>query len=173
MAASFAVREATPADAPALVALGAAVGREPGGWLITTSAWRSVGDERRYLRALRRHPDAAVYVAETPEGIVGRLSVARDPHPASQHVADLGLMVAATHRRRGIGRALLHAAVDWARGAGVRKLELHVFPHNDAALALYASFGFEREGYRKAHYRRAGEYVDAILMAYDVARSGS
>ena len=157
-----------PSDAPALVALGAAVGREPGGWLITTTAWRSVGDERRYLRALRRHPDAAVYVAEAPDGIVGRLSVGRDPHPASRHVADLGLMVAATHRRRGIGRALLEAAVEWARGAGVRKLELHVFPHNEAAIALYSTFGFAREGYRKAHYRRDGEYVDAILMAYDV-----
>ena len=170
---SFVVREATPADAPALVALGAAVGREPEGWLITTTAWRSVGDERRYLRALRRHPNAAVYVAEAAEGIVGRLSVARDPHPASHHVADLGLMVAATHRRRGIGRALLQAAVEWARVVGVRKLELHVFPHNDAAIALYRSFGFEREGYRKGHYRRAGEYVDAVLMAYDVAQDGS
>ena len=165
MSTPFVIREAMPADAPALVALGAAVGREPGGWLITTTAWRSVGDERRYLRALRRHPDAAVYVAEAPDGIVGRLSVGRDPHPASRHVADLGLMVAATHRRRGIGRALLEAAVEWARGAGVRKLELHVFPHNEAAIALYSTFGFAREGYRKAHYRRDGEYVDAILMA--------
>ena len=31
------------------------------------------------------------------------------------------------------------------------------------------TFGFEREGFRKAHYRRGdGEYVDAILMAYAV-----
>ena len=45
------------------------------------------------------------------------------------------------------------------------KLELHVFPHNEAAIALYESFGFEREGYRKRHYRRRDGYVDAILMA--------
>lgn len=78
-------------------------------------------------------------------------------------------MVAAGWRRRGIGRALLEAAVEWARGAGVRKLELHVFPHNEAAIKLYESFGFEREGYRKQHYRRStGDYVDAILMAYEV-----
>jgi L-phenylalanine/L-methionine N-acetyltransferase len=50
----------------------------------------------------------------------------------------------------------------------VRKLELHVFPHNEAAIALYEAFGFRREGYRKAHYRRGRGYVDAILMAYDV-----
>ena len=166
---TYRIRKAEPRDAEALVALGRTVGSEPGRWLITTTDWRSAGDERRYLKALRRYEDAAVYVAETDEGeIVGRLSVARDPHPASAHVADLGLMVAERHRRRGIGRALLQQAVAWARAHGVEKLELHVFPHNEAAIALYESFGFEREGYRVRHYRRADGYVDALLMAYAV-----
>jgi RimJ/RimL family protein N-acetyltransferase len=164
----FSIRRAEPADAAALVQLATAVGSEPGGWLITTNNWRGVGDERRYLRSIRRYPHAAVYVAETPEGIVGRLSVGRDPHPASHHVADLGLMVAESHRRLGIGWALLEAAVDWARDGGVQKLELHVFPHNEGAIRLYERFGFEREGYRKRHYRRPNGFVDAILMAYDV-----
>jgi ribosomal protein S18 acetylase RimI-like enzyme len=77
-------------------------------------------------------------------------------------------MVAAGTRRRGIGRALLRQSVVWARDVGVRKLELHVFPHNEAAIALYEGFGFRREGYRKAHYRRGPDFVDAILMAYYV-----
>jgi RimJ/RimL family protein N-acetyltransferase len=160
------VRPADPADAAALVELASAVGAEPEGWLISDATWRSVGEERRYLRAIRRHPDAVVLVAEESGQIVGRLSISRDPHPASRHVADLGLMVAAGHRRRGVGRALLQAAEDWARGAEIRKLELHVFPYNEAAIALYESCGYEREGYRRAHYRRAGgAVVDAILMA--------
>ena len=159
------IRRARPEDAATLVALGAAIGREPEGWLLNTDGWRTVGEERRYLRALRRHADAAVYVAEDDGAIVGRLSVARDPHSASRHVADLGLMVAASHRRRGIGAALLEQAATWAREAGVSKLELHVFPWNEPAIKLYEGFGFEREGLRKAHYRRGDEYVDAILMA--------
>jgi RimJ/RimL family protein N-acetyltransferase len=162
------IRPAHPRDAAALVALAEEVAAEPEGWLISDGGWRTAADERRYLRALRRYRDAAVFVAETDEGIVGRLSLGRDPHPASRHVADLGLMVAGTHRRRGIGRALLSQAVIWARGAGVRKLELHVFPHNEAAIALYEVFGFRQEGYRKEHYRRGRGYIDAILMAYDV-----
>ncbi len=160
------IREAEPGDAAALCGLSAAIGGEPGAWLLTTEMWRSVSDERRYLRSVRRHLDAAVYVVLDGDTIVGRLSLARDPHPASRHVADLGLMVAASYRRRGIGHALLEQAVTWAREAGVSKLELHVFPWNEPAIALYESFGFVREGLRLGHYLRDKTEVDAILMAY-------
>jgi RimJ/RimL family protein N-acetyltransferase len=162
------VRRAGASDAAALVELAEQVAREEGGWILTTDAWRSVSEERRYLRAARRHPDAAVFVAEMDGAVVARLSLARDPHPSSRHVADLGIMVAASHRGQGIGRRLLEEAVGWARVSGITKLELHVFPWNEPALRLYESFGFEREGYRKQHYERDGEYVDAILMAYPV-----
>ena len=162
----FEIREARPGDAAALVELARDVAAEEGDWLLATDGWRSAAAERRYLRAVRRSAHAAVFVAEAGESIVGRLSVARDPHPASRHVADLGLMVAASHRRRGIGRALLETAAGWARGHGVSKLELHVFPHNEPAIKLYESFGFVREGYRRRHYRRGGDYLDAILMAF-------
>jgi RimJ/RimL family protein N-acetyltransferase len=167
---SYTIRPADAADAEQLARLADAVSAEPEGWLISIAGeWRSAGDERRYLKALRRYPHAAVFVAERDDGrLVGRLSVGRDPHPASAHVADVGLMVAIDARRQGVGKALLEAAVEWGRSAGIRKLELHVFPWNEAAIALYEAFGFEREGFRKGHYRRGGDYVDAILMAYSL-----
>ena len=171
MSEEFVVRPADPSDAEALVRLAGDVSAEPEGWLITTGGeWRSAGDERRYLKALRRYPHAAVFVAErTRDGaVIGRLSLSRDTHPASAHVADLGIMVARDARRSGVGTALLAAASEWARGAGIRKLELHVFPWNAPAVTLYERFGFEREGYRKGHYRRDGKDVDAILMAYSI-----
>jgi L-phenylalanine/L-methionine N-acetyltransferase len=166
----FVIRHADPSDAEQLTRLADSVSAEPEGWLISVAGeWRSAGDERRFLKALRRYPYAAVFVAEREDGtLVGRLSVGRDPHPASAHVADVGLMVALDTRRQGVGTALLRAALDWAREAGIRKLELHVFPWNEGAIALYEAFGFEREGYRKRHYRRGGELVDAILMAYAI-----
>ena len=162
------IRAAEPGDAGRLVDLAREVGAEEEAWLITGGEWRSAGEERRYLRSLKRHRHAAVFVAELDGTIVGRLSVARDPHPASEHVADLGLMVARDFRRRGAGRALMEEAERWARAVGVRKLELHVFPHNAPALALYERLGYAREGLRRAHYRRGREFLDAILMAKKV-----
>jgi RimJ/RimL family protein N-acetyltransferase len=159
-------RPAEPGDAAELVALASAVSSEPEGWLLAEARWRSVAEERRYIRAMRRHPDGAVIVAEVDAMLAGRLSIARDSHPASPHVADLGLMVASRFRRRGVGSALMRAAEEWARSARVTKLELHVVPHNLPAIALYERFGYEREGFRRRHYRRsAGDPVDAILMA--------
>ena len=156
------VRRAATADADALARLGRGVAAEGELWLTYN---RSSSDERRSLKSVRRDPNAAVFVAETPAGVVGRLSIARDVNPVSHHVAELGLMVEAGKRRRGIGTALVEEAVRWAQASGVTKLELHVFPHNEPAIALYRKLGFVDEGHRRRHYRIGGDYVDAILMA--------
>ena len=159
------VRRADPQDAAALVELAQSVGGEPEGWLIASGEWRSAADERRYLRAVRRHPNAAVFVAEERDAIVGRLSIARDPHPASEHVADIGLMVALRHRRLGVGTALMQAAEEWATRAGISKVELHVFPYNEPAIAFYRGLGYVEEGLRRRHFRRGADLLDAVLMA--------
>ena len=130
----------------------AAVGGGAGGLAdLATSRWRSVADERRYLRAVRSAPGRRRVRrrARRARSSAGSRSRATRIRRAA-HVADLGLMVAAgappprdrpraarAGRRRGRARR------------GVRKLELHVFPHNEPAIALYERFGFDREGYRK------------------------
>jgi RimJ/RimL family protein N-acetyltransferase len=159
------VRPAVPGDADALVKLGRSVSSEPELWLTYD---RSRADERRTLRSVRRDPTVAVFVAEAPAGIVGRLSIARDHNPHSHHVAEVGLMVAAAERRRGIASALMEEAFKWARATGVSKVELEVFPHNEPAIALYRKLGFREEGLRRRRYRVGGAYVDALLMALDL-----
>lgn len=82
------------------------------------------------------------------------------------HVADeLHLLAIATamHRRRmGIGRALVQRLVDFAFERDVRHIFLEVRQSNEAAIALYRSFGFYRLGVR-AKYYADGE--DALEMA--------
>ena len=78
---------------------------------------------------------------------------------------ELGMMVADGWRSRGVGTALVAGAIDWARSQGLHKLTLGVFPHNDAAIALYRKFGFVEEGRLGNHIRRAnGELWDVIEM---------
>ncbi len=54
------------------------------------------------------------------------------------------LHVLAEHRRRGVGRALIRATVDLARDLGLAGIRLLTRPDNEAARALYESFGFRR-----------------------------
>jgi RimJ/RimL family protein N-acetyltransferase len=100
-------------------------------------------------------------IAVAGEEIIGSLHV-----EASRFgFGEIGMMVAQDWRGRGVGSALLEAAMHWARERGLHKLSLSVFPHNAAALALYRKFGFVEEGRRVKHYRRAnGEIWDSIEM---------
>lgn len=78
---------------------------------------------------------------------------------------EIGMMVAADWRGRGVGTALVAAAIEWARARGLHKLTLSVFPHNEAAIALYRKFHFVEEGRLTHHIRRAnGELWDLIEM---------
>ena len=80
-------------------------------------------------------------------------------------VGELGMLVDREWRGRGVGSALIQAAIAWARDQGLHKLSLEVFAHNTSAIALYRKCGFVEEGHRVKHYRRAnGELWDSLIM---------
>jgi RimJ/RimL family protein N-acetyltransferase len=89
-----------------------------------------------------------------------------DLHPGrTEGVWSFGMWVLPGLRGKGGGRMLLEAAIA-ARPADVHKIELEVWPHNEAAIALYERLGFEREGLRRDHYRRRdGNLHSSVLMA--------
>ena len=76
------------------------------------------------------------------------------------HIANIA--VSPGFRRRGLGRRLLHHVLARAARKGMRSATLEVRSGNQAARALYASFGFEVVGKRKRYYSNNGE--DALLM---------
>jgi len=85
--------------------------------------------------------------------------------PSRFGFGEIGMLVAREWRGRGVGSALLAAAIEWARERGLHKLSLGVFAHNAAGLALYRKYGFVEEGRRVKHYRRqSGELWDTIEM---------
>jgi RimJ/RimL family protein N-acetyltransferase len=153
------VRDATPADVDALVAMLVEVAGE-GRW-IGTEAPVDIERRRRRMAADVDAADVVVLVAEAGGEPVGQLGL----ELARYGVAELGMLVAAGWRGRGVGTALMAEAVQRARAAGAHKVALQVWPHNAAAIALYERFGFQREGYLRRHYRRrSGELWDAVVM---------
>lgn len=76
-----------------------------------------------------------------------------------------GMWLLPGSRGKGGGRLLLEAAIE-AKPPEVHKIELEVWPHNEAAIALYERLGFEREGVRRDHYRRKdGKLHTSMIMA--------
>lgn len=152
---AFEVRPARPDDAEELALLYAAVAAER----IYIGGEPPVDLERR--AELFRRGDGGQFVAVAGEEIVGQIAVL----PANRGVGELGMMVADGWRSRGVGSALMEAALAWSREQELHKLTLEVWPHNEAAIALYRKFGFVEEGRRVKHHRRAnGELWDSILM---------
>jgi ribosomal-protein-alanine N-acetyltransferase len=95
------------------------------------------------------------------EGYAGLLAPRRSTEGDIQTIA-----VAASARRRGLGRLLMLALITEARERGVRELFLEVRDDNPNAEALYASLGFARIGVRPGYYQP--DNVDAIVMRLEV-----
>lgn len=77
----------------------------------------------------------------------------------------LTLAVSPSARRRGVGRALLEAALARAAEDGVELVFLEVAADNRAALALYDRAGFARVGARRGYYPRGdGAAADALTL---------
>jgi RimJ/RimL family protein N-acetyltransferase len=157
------VRPARPRDARSFVQAYSGVAAEKR-FIQTERVTRST---RFYRRRFRRLPDerSAHLVAVEGDAVVGSLSIRREDHPATWHVATLGMFVVASHRGRGIGTALMEEAVAWARRFGVERVELTVYPHNEAAIALYRKLGFVEEGRLVRHAKKSYGYEDEVLMA--------
>lgn len=152
------VRAATFEDCDALGA-GMKVVVDEGRWLATESAAAAELADRYRTQILEGEP---LFVLEDGGAIVGTISLHGTRAPG---VSAIGMWVLPTHRGRGGGRMLMEAAVA-GRPEEVHKIELEVFPENEAAVRLYRSMGFEEEGLRRDHYRRAdGSLRSPLIMA--------
>jgi len=101
----------------------------------------------RLMAGLFRDPDAAIFVWEGPDDLLGFCTVRIDRAPPilqetrRAEITDLGVSAAA--RRRGIGRELVAAACSWARDRRISRLEVRVAARNREGQAFWRSLGFD------------------------------
>ncbi len=167
----FAVRPAQESDVEALLDLLEAVAAE-GRWIGAEAPVDREMARERMRSGVPGDEWAQRFVAEAAGAVVGQVKI----DLAAYGVADLSMWVAEAWRRRGVGTALVQAALNWARRAGAHKVALQAWPHNQPALGLYRKFGFVQEGLLRRHYpRRNGELWDAVVMGLvlDHGRPGS
>jgi ribosomal protein S18 acetylase RimI-like enzyme len=163
------IRPARPSDARAFLAFWKAVVAEER--FVRTEEVRT--PLRAYRRRFRQRSALETDLVAYEGGrLVGHVTVQRERHPVTHHVASLSIAVAADARGRGIGRRLMDEAIAWATRAGVEKLVLSVYPHNEAAIALYKRVGFVEEGRLARHSRKSYGYEDEILMAAWIGGDG-
>ncbi len=102
------------------------------------------------LQALIDGPESAILVAEqekdrSPLGLAVLIDRRRPESPvrAAQRFVEIdALVVRASARRRGVGRALIAASRQWALSRGITSQELSVWSFNHGAEALYEQMGF-------------------------------
>jgi ribosomal protein S18 acetylase RimI-like enzyme len=141
------IRAATLADLPAVLTLVsrlAATGSPPG----RDAKQIEASDIESVTLALRQPAaDEVLLVAEDGGGLLGLIHVKTVVDYFSRrpiaHVSDV--VVAADAEGRGIGKALMNAAEDWARGRGYAMVQLHVLVDNARARSMYERLGYSAE----------------------------
>ena len=127
--------------------------------LQSAEAWR---------KRLAEPPEGLFMLVACAEGeVVGNLGLETSPNrPRMRHAGSIGMAVRDDWQGKGVGTALMEAALDLADNwLNLMRIELRVYVDNSAAVALYKKFGFEIEGTHRRLAFRNGEYVDAYSMA--------
>lgn len=116
---------------------------------------------------MKNAPDWVLFVA-WDGGLAGSAGVIRDRYLKAAHRMHLwGMYVSPGHRGRGIGMALLAAAIEHARSVpGIASLHLGVSDNALEARRLYERAGFRAWGVEPDALRVEGESVDEIRMIH-------
>lgn len=130
--------------------------REIAAGLVEAPQW----PEAAYRQALDAgsSPRRLVLAAERGERLIGFAVAAVVAGEAELE----SIAVERAVQRAGVGRALLEALVDAARGLGAERFLLEARVSNEPALRLYRALGFVENGRRPRYYRDPEE--DAVLM---------
>ena len=123
---------------------------------------RSVADIQARLRDQLRYP---TLVADEDGAVLGWAGVSSyRPRACYSGIGEFSIYVDRNARGRGIGRQLLQALEDEARGRGYWKLVGRIFPFNEACRRLCRACGFREVGVYEKHGRLDGRWTDVIIV---------
>ena len=101
----------------------------------------SLEDARAWWMA---QPPGHTVVAVDGAMILGSATMGPNRPGRGSHVATGSFMVDPSHQGRGVGRALGHHVLDWARSAGYHSIQFNaVVETNIAAVRLWQDLGFQ------------------------------
>jgi RimJ/RimL family protein N-acetyltransferase len=120
--------------------------------------WCEYADDERSIQAVATVRDSG------GERIVGRAVLTAGGGPTTNHRAEFGVLVHDDFQDLGLGTELTRRMVEQARGAGLVKVYLEVYPDNERAIHVYEKLGFRREGVIRGHYLFDGELKDVVNM---------
>jgi RimJ/RimL family protein N-acetyltransferase len=159
------IREANLDDAPTLLQFMSDLNEECLPFIYRRECARTLEEERSFVQKLLDAETSTLLVAEAGGGVVGVLDFRAGRHEQRAHAGEFGVSVARNWRRRGIGGALIGELERWAKSRSIRRIELHVFSNNAAAIRLYEKLGFAFEGRQMEAVEVGGSYIDVIGMA--------
>lgn len=139
-------------------------------WILTPPG-TPLADLVKRFREANADPERVTLVVDADGVIVGGGTIA-PMGPRKEHVADLGMGIAASHRGLGIGGRLLDALLEASRERGFEKVHLTVWGTNARARRLYESRGFVVEGVLRGQLKIRGRPVDEVVMALWLDQSG-
>jgi RimJ/RimL family protein N-acetyltransferase len=138
-------------------------------------AQQSLEEVARRMRERNAPPDNALFGAFMDGELIGSTGLHREEGAKDRHKAMIwGVYTAPETRGRGVGRALMNAAIARARATpGLERLTLAVATHNTAARALYVSLGFAPWGLERHALKLPDRYIDEEYFALDLEERGS
>ena len=163
------IRPLTPQDDAAFMALRReAVAAEPFAFEASPEDDFALDSDfvRRQLGASFAESGSVVVGAFEADRLVGMIGLFREREVKLRHKARLwGFYVRPAHRGRGLGGALLEAALGLARQLpGVERVRLSVTAPSEAAVRLYERLGFIAFGRERRALWVGGSYVDELHM---------
>ena len=160
------VRELRDEDAESLLSLHHALDAETSMMMLEPGERTvTVGDVRAQLRRTVKTANATILAAQAGDELVGYVEAAGGRYRRTRHTAYVVIGVRDAWQGRGLGRELLMSLEKWARGHGIRRLELTVRVDNARARRLYERARYITEGVRRASLVIGNETVDELAMA--------